>query len=170
METVTVEKKLAVDKDVCCPPFDPEQWDNKVHVWNNKLFLKDVVPQLFHLPLSGTCKKAITRMWKKADEAGAAPDPKDFMVLAYDPSPFKGELYMTINKEVPGGDTVAFSGNYVSKVFEGPYNKIPTYAEYMKAYLSTGERVMKKLYVYFPLCPKCAKKYGHNYIVLLAQV
>lgn len=170
METITVTKKASTDKDVCCPPFHPELWDNKGHIWHNRLFLKDTVPQVFHMPLPGTYRRAITRMWKKAEEAGAAPDVKDFLLLAYDPSPFKSELFMNITKDIPGEDTVAMTGNYVSKVFEGPYSQIPKFVEQMDAYLSAGDKQVKKLYFYFPLCPKCAKKYGHNYVVALAEV
>ena len=28
----------------------------------------------------------------------------------------------------------------------------------------------KKIYFYYTTCPKCAKKYGHNYIVSFAEV
>jgi hypothetical protein len=29
---------------------------------------------------------------------------------------------------------------------------------------------MQTLYCYYTTCPKCAKKYGKNYVVLLAKV
>ncbi|MGE5758418.1 MAG: hydrolase [Sideroxydans sp.] len=29
---------------------------------------------------------------------------------------------------------------------------------------------MRKLYFYYTTCPKCAKKYGKNYVVILAEV
>jgi len=154
----------------CCPNFDPSLWDNIEHRWENRLFLRDSVPEIFHMPLPRTYGNVITRMWKKAQAAGAAPDRKDFLLLAYDPSPFKGELYMAITKEIPGEDNVRLSGNFVSKVFDGPYNKVPAYIREMNGYLGSKRKEAEKYFFYYAYCPKCAKKYGHNYIVALAQV
>lgn len=171
METTAEKTKTTSESaEECCPEFDPTLWNNVEHKWEDKLFLKDSVPEIFHIPLPGVYGKAITRMWKKAEDAGAAPDRKDFLLLAYDPSPFKGELYMAITKEIPGEENVRLSGNFISKVFDGPYNKVPTYIKEMNGYLADKRKVAKKYYFYFAYCPKCAVKYGHNYIVALAQV
>jgi hypothetical protein len=29
---------------------------------------------------------------------------------------------------------------------------------------------VKNYYFYYTTCPKCARKYGHNYVVVLAEV
>ncbi len=171
MKTETEENPaIHVDADVCCPQFDPAPWEKTTHVWNSKLFLKDSIPELFHIPLPGTYKRAVSRMWKKAEDAGAAPDLKDFLLLAYDPSPFKSELFMSITKEISGEENVRLSGTYISKVFDGPYNKVPAYIDEMNGYLASIGKSAKKHYIYFTTCPKCAEKYGHNYILALAEV
>jgi hypothetical protein len=171
METTMQEKPIISDAaDECCPKFEPSLWNEVEHEWQNKLFLKDTVPEIFHFPVPGTYSKAITRMWKKAEDAGAAPDRKDFLLLAYDPSPFKGELFMSITKEVPGAENVRLSGTFVSKVFDGPYHKVPGYIKEMDQYLKANNKVATKYYFSFAYCPKCSKKYGHNYIVALAEV
>jgi hypothetical protein len=36
----------------CCPRFNPEPWDKKEHVWQDKLFLKDHVVSFMHIPLN----------------------------------------------------------------------------------------------------------------------
>jgi hypothetical protein len=36
--------------------------------------------------------------------------------------------------------------------------------------LSSKGRSSQKYFFYFTTCPKCAKKYGHNYVVAFAQV
>jgi len=36
--------------------------------------------------------------------------------------------------------------------------------------LSKMGKMAEKYYFYFTTCPKCAQKYGHNYIVAFAQV
>lgn len=168
--TVQENEPITVSDELCCPEFDPAPWENKEQTWNNKLFLKDSVPELLHIPLPGIYGKAITHMWKKAQDAGAAPDLKDFLLLAHDPSPFKGELYMSITKEIPGEENVRLSGTFISKVFDGPYNKVPSYIKETDKYLASINKTAKKYYFYYAYCPKCAKKYGHNYIVALAEV
>ena len=40
----------------------------------------------------------------------------------------------------------------------------------MKKYVAAKGKALRKLYFYYTTCPKCAAKYGKNYVVLLAQV
>lgn len=170
MNTHVQESDVLMDQDICCPEFKPALWQSKKLVWTNKLFLKDSVPELFHIPLPGTYGRAITRMWEKATLAGAAPERKDFFMMAHDPSPFKGELYMAITKEIPGEDNVRLSGTYMSKVFDGPYSHVPKFMALMDGHLASIKMKAKKYYFHFAYCPKCSKKYGHNYIVAIAEV
>jgi hypothetical protein len=170
MKTLADEKPILDESEVCCPEFDPTPWDNKKHVWKEKLFLKDAVPQLFHIPLPTMYGKVVTRMWNKVNLYGAAPDLKDFLLLAHDPSPFKSELLMAITKEVPGEEVVKLSGTYISRIFDGPYNNVPKYIKETNGYLASLKLKARKYYFYFAYCPECAKKYGHNYIVAIAEV
>jgi hypothetical protein len=154
----------------CCPKFDTDQWDEKTHHWMDKLFIKDTVRQFFHMPLPSSMKKTICRMWNKAQDAKAEPDIKDFLLLAYDPSPWKSELYMTVTKEIPGAENVKLSGTFLSKVFDGPYNAVPKWIKEMENFVTSKGKKTKKYFFYFTTCPKCAKIYGHNYAVAFAQV
>jgi len=154
----------------CCPVFDPAPWDNKTHNWVEKPFIKDYLPQFFHMPLPSMMGKVIGRMWKKAQDAGAATEMKDFLLLAYDPSPWKSELYMNVTKEVPGAENVKLTGTFISKVFDGPYHHVPKYLKELDIYLAGQGKKAVKYYFYYTTCPKCAKKYGHNYIVAFAEV
>jgi hypothetical protein len=43
------------------------------------------------------------------------------MLLSTDPSPWKGEHYASVSKEVDGAENVTRSGNFITKVFEGDY-------------------------------------------------
>ena len=158
------------DKNQCCLKFNPKPWNEKTHHWKNKLFIKDTVPQLFHMPFPPMIGRMIQRQWKKAQDAGAAPDIKDFLWLSYDPSPWKSEHYIAVTKEVPNAENTKLSGKFISKVFDGPFNSVPKWVKEMDAYLAKkGEKLMK-YYFYFTTCPKCAKKYGHNYVVAFAQI
>lgn len=170
MNTETLENPVLTDQNVCCPVFDPALWDHKKHVWTNKLFLKDSVPELFHIPLPTSFGKAVTRLWKKAVDAGATPEAKDMLMLVHDPTPFKGELLMAITKEIPGAEIIKLSGTFMSRVFDGSYSQAPKYLKEMNGYLASHKMKAKKHYFYYAYCPKCSKKYGHNYIAVIAEV
>jgi hypothetical protein len=152
----------------CCQLFHPQPWENKTHHWQKKLFLQDNVRQFMHFPLNmGT---VITRMFKKIEEAQAMPNPSDFLMLCYDPSPWQSEIYMTVTKSIPDGKMATLSGTFVSKVFDGPYSYVPRWIKEMDAYLATQHQTAQKYYFHYAYCPQCAKKFGHNYCVAFAQV
>jgi hypothetical protein len=62
------------------------------------------------------------------------------------------------------------SGKFLTKVFEGPYRQAGTWAREMEAHVTGKGHTMKKLYFFYANCPKCAKHYGRNQVVLFAQV
>lgn len=154
----------------CCPKFDTALWDNKQFEWKDKLFIKEDLPQIFHMPFPRMIGKMIGRMWGKAQAAKADPEIKDFLWLAYDPSPWKSENYIAVTKEVPDAENVKLSGSFMTKVFDGPYNAVPKWIKEMDAYVTSQGKKVQKYYFYYTTCPKCAKKYGHNYVVTFAQV
>jgi len=63
-----------------------------------------------------------------------------------------------------------YMGNPGSKVFEGPYRDMRKWIREMKAFVETKGKDLKKLYFFYTTCPRCAKKYGKNYVAILAQV
>lgn len=158
------------ERGECCPLFDPTKWHHVHHSWQGRPFLKDSVPELFHIPLAGTYSKAIARMWKKASDAGAAPEAKDFLLLANDPSSFRGDLYMLLSKDIPDAPTVILEGNFFSKVFEVSYGEVSKCLSETSQFLSRNGMFSLKDYISYPYCPKCAKKYGHTYVVVLSKV
>jgi hypothetical protein len=91
-------------------------------------------------------------------------------MLAYDPSPWKSEFYISVTKEVPGAKNVTISGSFISKVFEGPYNAVPKWIKEMDEYLSSINKKGKRYLFYYTTCPKCAKIYGKNYVVAFAEI
>ncbi|MFC1898739.1 hydrolase [Chloroflexota bacterium] len=158
------------DQASCCPRFDPEPWDEKEIIWKDKLFVKETVVEFMHMPLVPLFKKKVIRMWQKIEKAGAKPDMADFLMLTYDPSPWKGEIYMTVTKEVPDAENVRLSGTYLTKVFDGPYNSVPKWVKVMDDYVKEKGCKAKKYYFYFTTCPECAKIYGHHYAITFAEV
>ncbi len=154
----------------CCPKFDPAPWQEKTFVWEDKPFIKEAIWQLFHMPLPWTVNRSIGRMWSKAQAAGAAPELKDFLMLAYDPSPWRSEFYLAVTGDVPGAENIRLSGTFLTKAFDGPFSAVPQWIREMDRYLASNGEIAKKHYFYFTTCPKCARVYGHNYVVAFAQV
>jgi Bacterial hydrolase len=154
----------------CCLPFDPSKWDDKATIWDHKPFIKDTIPQFLHMPFPPMLARKMARMWKMAQEANAAPDLDDFLFLAYDPSPWRSELFLAVTKEVPGAKNTTLTGEYLSKVFDGPYNAVPRWIKEMDPYVKSHGRRLKRYLFYFTTCPKCARLYGHNYVVAFAEV
>jgi hypothetical protein len=151
---------------ICCPPFQPEAWDGKEVSWQGKLFVKDRVRSVLHIPLNfGT---VVRRNLARIEAAGAAADP--MLVLSDENSLWGADMYIAVAKDVPGCRMATISGTFLTKVFEGPYKNVRLWIEEMGRYVKSQGKAVKSLYFYYTTCPKCAKQYGKNYVVLLAQV
>ena len=151
----------------CCPRFDPEPWDEKEFRWENKLFIKERVRCLFHIPLN--FGPVITRCMRKIENADAfTPNPP--LGLSDHTSPWNMDLYIEVPKEVPDAENVTLSGIYLSKVFEGPYKNTRIWCRKMQEWVNAQGKEIKKHLMYYTTCPKCAKHYGKNYVVYFAQV
>jgi hypothetical protein len=151
----------------CCPKFNPEAWENQTIVFDNKLFVKTQTKSFLHIPLG------LGKMWMRTLNAikGVDAELKDnYFTLSYDPSPWKGEHYFAVTKDVPGEEMVKLSGEYLTKVFEGPFSQVGKWAKEMETYVESKDKEVKKVYFFYTSCPKCAKHYGKNYVVALAQV
>lgn len=156
----------ASDTAECCPKFDPLPWQERTIEWDRKMFLRERVRSFFHIPLNfGAVMK---RSMAAIQAAGAAPD--EMMVLSDENSLWGADVYIAIAKEVPGAQTAVLSGAFLAKVFEGPYRNMSSWIAEMKSFVQGKGKTLKMLYFYYTTCPKCAKKYGKNYVVILAQV
>lgn len=155
----------------CCPNFDEKKWDRKVVTWDEKLFITESIPTLFHIPFPPMIGKKMKKMFDLAEKAKAnIPDKTEALVLFRDPSAFKSEIYYSVTKEVEGANNTTISGSFDSRVFDGPYNAIPKYIKEMEEDLSEKSRASEDYYVHYAYCPKCAKESGHNYLILFAKV
>ena len=79
-------------------------------------------------------------------------------------------MYISVTKDIPGANMAGISGTFLCKVFEGPYQNMRKWIEEMKAYVQRKGKTFRKLYFFYTTCPKCAKKYGKNYVAILAQI
>lgn len=150
----------------CCPRFDPAPWDEKEVTWQDRMFVKDRVTSLFHVPLNYGAVAA--RNLESIVAADALANPR---VILTDENSFWGaDIYFEVTKDIPGMKLVRLSGTFLSKVFEGPFSNIKKWMEDMSAYAERQGRKVEKLYCFYTTCPKCAQTYGKNYVVLLAKV
>lgn len=154
----------------CCAKFDPTPWNEQTIELKDKLFIKKAIPTILHMPIPGVFGSMIGKACSQIDKAGAKPDTKESLWLCHDLSAWKCENFFHVTKEVQGAENVKLSGTFMTKVFEGPYSSIPTWIREMETYVSGKGKNIKKLYFYYTTCPKCAKKYGKNYVVLFAEV
>jgi len=110
----------------------------------------------------------MTRMLAAIDAAGATPANR--IILTDENSLWGADVYVEAIRDVPGATMATISGTFLSKVFEGPYSSMRTWIEEMKAFVQGKGKDLQKLYFFYTTCPKCAKKYGKNYVAILAQV
>ncbi len=75
-----------------------------------------------------------------------------------------------IPKPVPEEEAITLSGDYVTKVFDGPYEKTKDWHVEMKELASARGREPNEVYFFYTTCPKCSEAYGHNFIVGFARV
>lgn len=151
----------------CCPRFKPEGWDGQELHFKDKLFVKATTRSVFHIPLN--MGSVYPKTFKAIEDAGAL-DEDDLIVLSHDPSAWTGEHYFAVSKDVPGQQMVRLSGDFLTRVFEGPYKNAPRWEQQMQDYVAEQGKQLDKTYFFYTTCPKCAKVYGRNYVVAVAQV
>ncbi|MCU0680471.1 MAG: hypothetical protein MUF50_04185 [Planctomycetes bacterium] len=150
----------------CCPRFDPTLWDGKTFDWSNKKFIKDKVFTLFYMPIN--FGQAMIRSVKKIEEAGTKM--LEGMVLSEHTSKWNMDIYLAVDREVPGAENVTLGGKFLSKVYEGNFKDTGIWLKDFENYIKSKSITVKKTYMWYTTCPKCAKKYGKNYVVIVGQI
>jgi len=156
----------ASTRDQCCPRFDPAPWDGKEIRWQGKRFVKDRVTSFLHIPLNfGAVMK---RNMSRIEAAGAVSETN--VILSRETSLWGADVFVEVAKDVPGANMASVSGTFLCKVFEGPYQNMRKWIDEMKGFVQSKGKDIQKLYFYYTTCPKRAKKYGKNYVAILAQI
>ena len=150
----------------CCPRFNPAPWQNKTHTWKNKLFIKNSLTCFFHMPLG--MDKVMMKNMELINAAGAK-NPESICIMD-DRGLFASDLYVAVDKPVPGAQMAQMSGNYLSRVYEGGYEEMGSWIKDMHAYVKSKGKKPEKLLFSYTTCPACAKAYGKNYVVIFAKV
>ena len=151
----------------CCPRFNASGWDERELHFKDKLFVKAKTRSIFHVPIN------LGSVYPKTFEAikKEHADSKDeFIVLSHDPSPWTGEHYFSVTKDVPEQEMVQMTGDFLTKVFEGPYKNAPKWEKEMETFVKSKGRQVNKTYFFYTTCPKCAKYYGKNYMIAVSEL
>ena len=154
------------DETICCPPFEPTLWDDKMFEWDNKKFIKDSVCTLFYIPLNFGA--AMKRLDSKVTKANATMP--DWLCLSDHTSKWNMDVYLAVDKDIPDAENKTLSGKYFSKVYEGPFKDMGKWGKDFEEVVKSKGLKVNKLYMCYTTCPKCAKKYGKNYVVFVGQI
>jgi hypothetical protein len=158
METTHVE--------ICCPPFDPAPWDGTQHQWSGKKFIKDRICTLFYMPINfGRVMRRTDKLIKAA--GGSVPD---YLMLSDHTSKWNMDIYISVDKEIQGAQNTTLSGNFVGKVYEGPFTETGDWHKDFGKWCAAQNFKPAKTYMWYTTCPKCAKKHGKNFVVIFGQI
>jgi hypothetical protein len=153
-------------KTGCCTLINPADWDDKTIVFDNKLFAKAKVRSFLHFPLNMSRVMREAQADIEADEA----ETDGFLILSDEVSPWHSDQYFAVDKEVPELENVRMSGEYITKVFEGPYKDARIWHRQLRDFVKAKGKQPLKTYFFYTTCPKCAVAYGKNYVVGFEQV
>ncbi|MBN1989120.1 MAG: hypothetical protein JW783_06990 [Bacteroidales bacterium] len=150
----------------CCPKFDSAPWDDKTFEWSNKRFVRDKVFTLFFMPMN--FGPVIKRVMSKAEQSNAAIP--SWLCLSDHTSKWNMDIYVAVDKDVDNAENITITGTFYSKVYEGDFNKTGEWCKNFELLVKERGLAIKKWYMWYTTCPKCAKKYGKNYVVIIAEV
>lgn len=159
-------KTESQDEQICCPKFDPEPWDDKLLHWDNKKFIKESVFTLFYMPIN--FGKAMIKLNKLVTDANAVIP--DWLALSDHTSMWNMDIYLEVDRDIVGTETHILTGDFYSKVYEGSFQNTDKWCKDFIGIVKSKGMTMKKMYMWYTTCPKCAKKYGKNYVTIIASV
>jgi len=168
METNTFPKMGMSDSPTgCCPRFHPKLWDGRDLHFRNQPFVRATTRSLAHVPLN--MGKVMTRVQGHIDAAKAA-IPDRALMLSRDLSAWKGEHLIAVSKDVPDEEMMTLTGDYITRVFEGPYREARHWYQEMQDEVRKQGKEPTRIYFFYTTCPACAKAYGKNYVVGVAEM
>lgn len=105
---------------------------------------------------------------EKVEKAGA--QTPDYIYLSDHTSKRNMDLYVAVDKELPDAENITISGNFFGKVYEGDFKNTNKWCKDFDAYTTSNHMKIEKQYMRYTTCPKCAKKYGKNYVAILGKI
>jgi len=149
----------------CCPRFDPAPWQERFVALDGKKFVKARVRSFLRIPLNYGGVAA-----RNLDAIRCANAEKPGMLMLSDENSWWGsDLYLEVQKDVPGVRMATLAGTFLAQAYEGSYRTIPVWIADLKRRLAAKGKSLKGLLFFYTTCPMCAQKYGQNYVVLFGQ-
>ena len=157
-----------INETGCCAVPNVGEWDRQEVEFVDRRFLRMHTRNLMFVPLN--MSKVMTALNQSAEHAGVMMPPTQALILSRDLSPWRAEQLFEVTAEVPAADNVVLNATFLTRVFEGPYKEAKAWFQEMQNYAAEQGREASRIYFWYTTCPKCAKHYGHNYVVGFAQV
>ncbi|WP_243347894.1 hydrolase [Parabacteroides sp. FAFU027] len=154
------------NEEICCPLIEVDKWDNQILEWNDKLFAKERVRTFFYMPLNFS--QVMKRFDAKMREHNISFP--DYLCLSDHTSKWNMDLYLAVDKEIPGINHARLSGKMFTKVYEGPFKETGNWCKDFQRIAAEKGYKIGKMYMWYTVCPKCAKKYGKNYVFIFGQI
>lgn len=168
METnVLPRMEMSTEETGCCPRFDPKGWDGQILHFENKKFVRATTRSLMHVPIN--MGSVFTRVQTAIEENGAQ-SPDGYLVLSRDLSSTEGEHHFAVTKDVPGEEMVSLSGDFLTRVFEGPFRQAKHWHHDMEVAAEAAGHTAKRVFMFYTTCPRCIRTYGKNYVVGFAEI
>jgi hypothetical protein len=124
------------------------------------------VTSFLHIPLNFGQK--VVKNMELIEKANAK---AQYQLMLTDEKPLWGaDIYIDVSQKVSDAQMATLSGTFLTKVFEGPYQNVGKWTKETREYVKSKGKELKKIYFSYTTCPKCAKVYGKNYVVLFAQI
>ena len=161
------KQPIVNEETECCPKFEPERWDEKTLEWKNKKFVKGSVCTFMNMPLNFGA--VMRKLDTKIRNSGASMQ-QDGMGLSDHTSAWKMDVCLAVDREVAGLNNVTFSGKFLCKVYEGDFRETGKWTKNYRDYAKGKNLEIEKMYMWYTTCPKCAKKYGKNYVAILGKI
>lgn len=167
MATPLPSMDLSDNPTGCCPRFHAEPWDHQDFTLEGMKFIKASTRSFLYMPLN--MGSVMARTQKDIDAAGARTQDR-YLILSRDVSLWKADHYFLVTHEVPGYEQVTLPGVFHARVFEGPFQQMGRWYKTIEAEMKSAGSPMREVYAFYTTCPKCAKTYGKNYVVLMARL
>lgn len=168
MQTNTLPAYDADDNPTgCCPRFNPQGWDDQELHFTDKLFVKAKTRSDQYVPID--MGPVFQETFAAIEKAGAYDD-KNTLVLSRDVSPSQAEHYFAVTKPVPGQEMAHLTGDYLTRVFEGPYEDLPGWEQQFRTGIKGRGLEAGKVFYFYTTCPQCAQAHGKNYVVAVAEL
>ena len=151
----------------CCPKFNPDGWDAQELHFRDQRVVRATTHSAMHVPID--IARVFTRVQRHINKVGAHQDGK-FIVLSRDDTAFRSTHLFVVDRDIPDEEMGSLSGDFITKVFEGPYSNAKEWHQVMQQAVRDRGHEPGDVYFFYTTCPKCAEAYGHNYVVAVAEI